>query len=74
MSAVLRHHNAPAEGADWLRREAIAEYADLIESLSISLREAAGRGSDALAAMHLRQIVHVTRAATQTMTEIGGAK
>jgi hypothetical protein len=59
--------------ADWLRRDALVEYAGLIASLAVSLEEAAMRGSDTLAAFHLRQIVTVAKAASQTMAEIGGA-
>jgi hypothetical protein len=61
----------PAEqDAQWLRRAFIGELAETIESLAISLREEAWRGSDATAEITLRQIRETLKAAIGTFKEI----
>ena len=54
----------------WLRRQAIAEFAEILESLSISLREAAFRGSDATTRITLAQLRETLKSAIVTFKEI----
>lgn len=46
---------AVREALQWGYRDALQEYAGLLESFAISLREAAFRGSDAAAKTHVMQ-------------------
>ncbi|MCC3245098.1 hypothetical protein LG047_07170 [Methylocystis sp. WRRC1] len=73
MNAPFRHDSPElvSRDADWIRRDALCEYASVLESLAVSLGEAAYRGADTLAEMHLRQIIATTRTATATFREIG---
>jgi hypothetical protein len=65
---------ASGEAREWLYRDAVAEYAAILESLSVSLREAAYRGADALAEAHMRQIIETTKATAATVRELRGAR
>ncbi len=47
----------------WLLRDALQQYGELLESLGISIREAALRGSDGALAAHVRQARLVVLAA-----------
>jgi hypothetical protein len=63
--------NPPIDQAtQWLRRAFIGECAEIIESLTISLREAAWRGSDATMEVTLRQLRETLKAAITTFKEI----
>lgn len=46
---------AAREALQWGCRDALREHGELIESLGISIREAAFRGDDALTKMHVAQ-------------------
>ena len=55
-SEVARHNPAAVrEAMQWGYRDALREHGELLESLGISLREAAYRGDDALAKAHVMQ-------------------
>jgi hypothetical protein len=75
MSAPVRTPLAgPSAGREWLYRDAVAEQAMVLESLSISLREAAFRGADALVEIHTKQIIVTIKATAQTVRDMRGAR
>ena len=61
-----------AAQADWLNLDAIREMAEIIESLAVSLRLAAWRGSPEACGVHLIQMRLALIEAIRTFKEIGG--
>jgi hypothetical protein len=56
----------------WQRREAIAEFAAVLESLARSLGEAAYVGADYLIEAHTRQAIAAVKATAATVRELRG--
>jgi hypothetical protein len=75
MNAPLRTPLAgPSAARERLCREAVAEYAAILESLSASLGEAAFRGADPLIELHTKQIIATIKATAATVRELRGAR
>jgi hypothetical protein len=75
MNAPVRTPPAgPSVDREWLYRDAVAEHAMILESLSVSLREAAYRGADALVELHTRQIIETIKATAATVRDMRGTR
>jgi hypothetical protein len=74
MNAPLHPLPGPADAGQWLRRDAIAELADLAASLSASLYEAARRDADDLVDLHAGQLVTTVRTLAKTVDELRGRR
>ena len=66
--AVLR------EALQWGYRDALREHGELLESLGVSLREAAYRGDDVTARAHVMQARLVVIDAVAAVSGVGAAK
>jgi len=68
--------NAPAirETRQWLLRESLREYGDLLTSLGISIAEACYRGHDVTAAVHVTQAQLVLTEANAVVKELAADK
>jgi hypothetical protein len=77
VSKQLDQRNTQKSGqgqALWLNLDAIREMAEMIESLAISLRLAAWRGSPEACGVHLIQLRLALIEAIGTFKEIGGGQ
>lgn len=61
---------AVREALQWGYRDALREHGELLESLGVSLREAAYRGSDAIAKAHVAQARLVVIASIGVVKEL----
>ena len=71
-TAIATRPNPAAvrEALKWGYRDALREHGELLESLGVSLREAAYRGSDAIAKVHVAQARLVVVASISVVKEL----